>query len=233
MSIYKSIFTYLKELFPDPKTELLYNNQFNLIVAVILSAQTTDIQVNKVTSRIFKIIKSPQDIIQIWQSKIRKSISSINYYKTKTKNIFWLSELIVDKKKLKDLWIIKYNTYKEKNNTYFIPKNIEDLQKLPWIGEKTAKVISHVLFWTPVIAVDTHVHRVCNRWWIISTKTPEQTSKLLENIIPKQYKSIAHHSIILFGRYYCTARNPKCQSCKLQNICKRYKDNKHNLDKNL
>lgn len=225
MSKLNQIFTYLKTLFPNPKTELVYNNQFQLIIAVILSAQTTDIQVNKVTSKLFKIIKSPYDILYIWQEKIIKSISSVNYYNTKGKNIFWLSQFIVDKKKLQDLWIQKRNTYKQKNNIYFIPNSIENLQKLPWIGEKTAKVIAHVIFNMPVIAVDTHVHRVCNRLWIVSTKTPEQTSKLLENIIPKKYKSIAHHSFILFWRYYCTARNPKCKTCELQNICKRYQSN--------
>lgn len=222
MSKLKQIFTYLKELFPKPDTELQYENWFQLMIAVIMSAQTTDIQVNKITSNLFRIIKNPQDIINIWKEKLQKSITSINYYKTKSKNIFWLSEIIIDKKKLKDLWILKYNSYKEKNCVYFIPNTIEWLQKLPWIGEKTAKVIAHVVFKLPVIAVDTHVHRVCNRWGIVDTKTPEKTSKLLEKTIPKQYKLIAHHSIILFWRYYCTARKPKCENCKLQKICKRY-----------
>lgn len=226
MSKLNQIFTYLKELFPNPETELIYKNWFQLIVAVILSAQTTDIQVNKATSNLFKIIKNPQNIIIFWIDKIQKSISSINYYKTKAKYIFWLSEILVDKKRLKDLWIEKYTPYKEKNYVYFIPNTIQWLQKLPWIGEKTAKVVAHVLFKAPVIAVDTHVHRVCNRWWLVDTKTAEQTSKLLEKVIQKQYKSIAHHSIILFWRYYCTARKPKCESCKLQKICKRYQSTK-------
>lgn len=224
MSKLNEIFTYLKRLFPNPNTELSYKNAFQLIVAVILSAQNTDIQVNKVTSKLFKSIKTPQNILQIWNIKLEKSISSINYYKTKSKNIFWLSEIIIDKKKLKDLWISKYNSYKDKNYVYFIPNTINWLQKLPWIGEKTAKVVAHVLFKLPVIAVDTHVHRVCNRWWIVDTKTPEKTSKLLEKVIPKRYKSIAHHSIILFWRYYCTARKPKCKTCELKNICKRYNE---------
>lgn len=222
MSKLNQIFSYLKELFPNPRTELQYKNWFQLMIAVIMSAQTTDIQVNKITSDLFKIIKSPQNIINIWKEKLQKSISSINYYKTKSKHIFWLSEIIIDKKKLKELWIQKYTIYKEKKHMYYIPKTIEWLQKLPWIGEKTAKVIAHVIFKKPVIAVDTHVHRVCNRWWIVETTTPEKTSKLLEKAIPKHYKSIAHHSIILFWRYYCTARNPKCEVCKLKTICKRY-----------
>jgi len=227
MSKLKLIFSYLKRLFPEPKTELIYNNSFQLIMAVILSAQTTDIQVNKTTKRIFEEIDLPQKIIQNWEEKLLKSISSINYYKNKTKYIFWLSNIITDYKKIKKLWIKDYEIYWKWENKYFIPRNIEDLQKLPGIWEKTAKVIAHVLFDLPVIAVDTHVHRVSNRLWIVSTKTPEQTSKLLENIIPKQYKSVAHHSIILFWRYYCKARNPKCETCELKNICKRYQTLSH------
>ena len=225
MSKYNIIFSYLKKLFSNTDTELSYNNEFQLIMAVILSAQTTDIQVNKVTSKIFNKIKVPQDIITIWQSKLERSISSINYYKTKSKHLFRLAQHLIDKKGLNELWIKKINSYQGENNAYFIPTTIKDLQKLPWIGEKTAKVIAHVLFQLPVIAVDTHVHRVCNRLWIVSTKTAEQTSKLLEKRIPKQYKPIAHHSLILFWRYYCTARNPKCTTSELQKICKWYNQN--------
>lgn len=225
MSTLKQIFTYLKQTFPNPKTELVYNNDFQLIIAVILSAQTTDKQVNKVTNKIFKNIKNPYDIITFWEEKLIKSISSINYYKNKWKNIFKLSEYLINKDILYKIWIKDLSTYKEKNQIYFIPKEIEDLKKLPGIWEKTAKVIAHVLFNQPVIAVDTHVHRVCNRWWITQTVKPEETSKELENIIPNKYKKIAHHSIILFWRYICTARNPKCISCKLKKICKRYQNN--------
>lgn len=226
MSKLNKIFSYLNYLFPEPKTELLYNNEFQLMIAVILSAQTTDIQVNKTTNKLFKIIKTPFDITQFWQEKLTKSISSINLYKTKAKHIFLTSNILIDKEILNNLSIKKLITYWEKNKKYYIPKTIEDLQKLPGVWEKTAKVISHVLFKTPVIAVDTHVHRISNRLGIVSTKRPEQTSKLLEKRIPKKYKSIAHHSFILFGRYYCTARNPKCETCKLQEICKRYQENK-------
>lgn len=224
MSTLKQIFTYLKELFPYPKTELAYNNDFQLIIAVILSAQTTDKQVNKVTNRIFKNIKSPYNIITFWEKKLIKSISSINYYKNKWKNIFKLSEYLINKDELQNIWIKSMAIYKEKNQRYFIPKKIEDLKKLPGIWEKTAKVIAHILFKQPVIAADTHVHRVCNRWGIIETSKPEETSKELETIIPIKYKKIAHHSIILFWRYICTARNPKCTTCKLKKICKRYQN---------
>ncbi len=205
MSTLNKIFSYLKSLFPDPKTELEYSTPFQLVVAVILSAQTTDIQVNKVTKKIFNQIKIPQDLLQFWSENFKKAINSIWLYNSKSKNIRNLA-LILDK------------------NNNKIPKTINKLKELPWIGEKTAKVILHVLYNKPVIAVDTHVQRVTNRLWIVSTKTAEQTSKLLEKIIPNTYKPIAHHSLILFWRYYCTARNPKCSTCKLQSICKYYQE---------
>jgi endonuclease-3 len=98
--------------------------------------------------------------------------------------------------------------------------DLEKLQKLPWVGIKTAKVVSYVLFWSKVIAADTHVHRVANRLWLVETKTPEKTSETLEKIVPDKYKEIAHHTLILFGRYHCTAKNPKCDNCELAKICK-------------
>lgn len=226
MSTLDEIFTYLNWLFPDAKTELHYSTPFQLVVAVILSAQTTDKQVNKVTEKIFKKIKTPQDITTLWLNNLKKSINSIWLYNGKASNIYKLSTIIQDQTILKTLAIKKLNIQKEDSKTYYLPLEINDLQKLPWIGEKTAKVVAHILYNAPVIAVDTHVHRVTNRLWLVSTKTAEQTSKLLENIIPKKYKLIAHHCLILFWRYYCTARNPKCMDCKLQKICKRYQENK-------
>jgi endonuclease-3 len=114
-----------------------------------------------------------------------------------------------------------------------IPNTEESLIKLPWVWIKTAKVILYILYNQPLIAVDTHVHRVCNRLWIVSTKLPEQTSKLLEKKIPKQYKPIAHHCLILFWRYICTAKKPECTKCKLQTLCKRYKNNQILSNKNI
>ena len=187
---FKTIFSYLEQLFPNADTELNYETPFQLLVAVILSAQTTDKQVNKVTATLFQTIKQPEDVLKLGHPAFEQAIKSI--YQT--------SELLVEKKGK-------------------IPKTEAELMKLPGVGEKTAKVVLHVLYKKPVIAVDTHVHRVCNRLGIVDTKTPLQTSKLLETLIPKKYKQIAHHCIILFGRYYCTARNPKCAQCKLNQIC--------------
>lgn len=201
----KYIFEYLKELYPDPKTELEYSTDFQLLVAVILSAQTTDKQVNKVTNKLFKRIKKPEDILIMGFDKFRKSISSVNYFNSKSKYIYETA------KKLIEIWKI--------------PDDLIELQKLPGVGIKTAKVILHVLYDMPLVAVDTHVHRVTNRLWLVKTNEAEKTSELLEKIIPNDYKSIAHHSLILFGRYLCKARNPVCGGCKLKSICCYFKKN--------
>lgn len=197
---FKTIFSYLEQLFPNANTELNYETPFQLLVAVILSAQTTDKQVNKVTATLFQTIKQPEDVLKLGHPAFEQAIKSIGLYKGKAKNIYQTSQLLVAKKGK-------------------IPKTESELMKFPGVGEKTAKVVLHVLYKKPVIAVDTHVHRVCNRLGIVDTTTPLQTSKLLETLIPKKYKQIAHHCIILFGRYYCTARNPKCAQCKLNQIC--------------
>ena len=197
---FKTIFSYLEQLFPNANTELNYETPFQLLVVVILSAQTTDKQVNKVTATLFQTIKQPEDVLKLGHPAFEQAIKSIGLYKGKAKNIYQTSQLLVAKKGK-------------------IPKTESELMKFPGVGEKTAKVVLHVLYKKPVIAVDTHVHRVCNRLGIVDTTTPLQTSKLLETLIPKKYKQIAHHCIILFGRYYCTARNPKCAQCKLNQIC--------------
>ncbi len=204
-SDFKTIFSYLEQLFPNAETELNYETPFQLLVAVILSAQTTDKQVNKVTASLFQTIKEPEDVIKLGHIAFEQAIKSIGLYKGKAKNIFQTSKLLVEKKGK-------------------IPKTEKELIQLPWVWEKTAKVVLHVLYKKPVIAVDTHVHRVCNRLGIVKTKAPLQTSKLLETAIPNEYKQIAHHCIILFGRYYCTARNPKCAECQLQKLCLYFKN---------
>jgi endonuclease-3 len=118
-------------------------------------------------------------------------------------------------------WIMNNDGKKRKD---WIPDTIEELMKFPGIGVKTAKLVAHVLYDKPFIAVDTHIHRVSNRLWLVKTTAPEKTSELLEKRIPDSYKDHAHHALVLFGRYYCTARNPKCDSCKLQKICLYYKN---------
>ena len=204
MSKYDIIFTYLQELFPVAKTELHYTTEFQLLVAVMLSAQTTDKQVNKTTAKLFQVVKKPQDLLDLWLEQITENIRSVNLYKTKGRHIFATAQMLV----------------KQKNK---IPNTMIELMKFPGVWEKTAKVILHILYNQWVIAVDTHVHRVANRLWIVKTNSPLQTSKQLETKIPKAYKDIAHDTIVLFWRYRCTARKPKCEDCKLNAICPRFK----------
>lgn len=195
------VFQNLNELFPHADTELKFSTDFQLLVAVIMSAQTTDKQVNKITNNLFKVVKNPQDVIDMWLENFTNAISSVNYYKNKAKYIFETSKIL-------------------KNNPELLCSDLNQLQKLPWVWVKTAKVLSYELFWANVVAVDTHVHRVANRLWFVSTKAPEKTSEELEKIIPHKYKRIAHHTLVLFGRYYCTAKNPKCDWCRFAHICK-------------
>jgi endonuclease III len=218
------IFTYLKELFPNPETELHYSTPFQLVVAVMLSAQATDLQVNKVTEKFFKKIQKPEDLLALGFPSFKTAIRSINYYNTKAKHIYETASLLMKNEKLRI-----------KNYKHWIPNTLEELMKLPWVGVKTGKLIAHVLYDKPFIAVDTHIHRVSNRLWLVKspilkdtsplhTISPEKTSELLEKIIPDSYKDHAHHSLVLFGRYYCKAVKPKCESCKLQKICDYYKN---------
>lgn len=137
----------------------------------------------------------------------------MNYYKSKAKHI-WATAVAM------------YNAeciMQNEGKKYVIPSDLEALQQFPGIGIKTAKLIAHVLYDAPYIAVDTHIHRVANRLGLVHTKAPEKTSEQLEKLVPNTYKEIAHHGLVLFGRYHCLARNPKCAECKLQNICEYYK----------
>ena len=195
------IFQSLEKIYPNADTELKYNTDFQLLIAVIMSAQSTDKQVNKITDKLFQTVKDPQDVINMWLENFTLAISSVNYYKNKAKYIFETSKIL-------------------KNNPELLCSDLDKLQQLPWVGVKTAKVIAYVLFWSKVIAVDTHVHRVANRLWLVNTEQPIKTSEELENIIPNQYKWIAHHTLILFGRYLCMARNPKCDICPFVSLCK-------------
>ncbi len=202
------LFQNLLKLFPNPNTELKYNNDFQLLLAVILSAQSTDKQVNKITSKLFQKIKTPEDILKLWQEQLQKYISSINYYKNKAKYIFETSKILVSKFDSK------------------VPWNIDDLLSLPWVGIKTAKVVLHVLFQKPTIAVDTHVFRVSKRLWLVKSNDPIKVSEELEKIIPSKYKNIAHHTLILFGRYICKSQKPNCIQCPFKDYCQFYKKNK-------
>lgn len=220
------VFDILGVLYPDATTELHYSTPFQLLIAVIMSAQATDKQVNKVTLGLFQQITSPQDVLSMGYDVYEQAIKSIGLYKSKAKNIWKLSNLLLSSDymvsmhdQLHDVLInVIYKKY-----GYIIPRRIADLMLLPGVWEKTAKVVAHVLYQDAVIAVDTHVHRVCNRLGIVTTTQPLQTSKLLETVIPDHYKRIAHHCLILFGRYHCIARKPKCDTCPVSKVCRYYK----------
>ena len=217
---YDEIFTKLLRLFPNPDTELNFETPFQLLIAVMLSAQTTDRQVNVVTDKLFLKVKEPNDILNMTEEKLAKQVSSVNYYKMKAKHIRESAEMLVELAKDKKTKLTKNEKECLDKYGYYLPESLEWLTKLPWVGEKTAKVILYVRYKHDLIAVDTHVHRVANRLWIVKTNEPLETSKEIEKVVPKKWKRIAHHSLILFGRYYCTAKKPKCEKCVLKDFCK-------------
>lgn len=227
------IFQELTKRYAGSTTELIYRTPFQLLVAVIMSAQTTDKQVNKVTAHFFDKIIGPKDLLQIPFDNWEQMIKWVNYYRNKAKNIYKLAGVLVESKKNISVWNKpSIKSKPDKNNLdYIIPNTLEELILLPGVGEKTAKVILQVLHGHDVIAVDTHVHRVTNRLWIVKTNQPLQTSKILESKVPKEFRKDAHHALILFGRYHCTARNPKCETCPFTQICLWYKANKKYLIK--
>ena len=222
---YDQIFTKLLEIFPNPDKELNFSTPFQLLVAVMLSAQTTDRQVNVVTDKLFLKIKKPEDIIKISEEKLEKEISSVNYYKMKTKHIRETAKQLIKLSKNKNSKLTKNEKECLDKYWYYLPESIKWLIELPWVGEKTAKVILYVRYKHDLIAVDTHVHRVANRLWIVKTNEPLETSKEIEKVIPQKWKRIAHHSLILFWRYYCTAKKPKCEKCVLKKRCDFQKSN--------
>lgn len=189
------------EMFPDAVTDLVYENDFQLLIAILMSAQTTDRQVNKANARFFTVLKTPQDGIDLGAKKIESYINSIGFYRNKAKNIFLTCEALIQ----------KYNGN--------IPTTIDELVTLPWVWIKTAKVYLAITQDAPYLWVDTHVHRVLNRLGIVKTNTPEKTDKEAEKIFSKDDLALLHHTLIFFGRYHCTAKKPQCGNCDLQHIC--------------
>ncbi len=220
---YDEIFTKLLELFPNPDTELNFKTPFQLLVAVMLSAQTTDKQVNVVTDKLFLKVKNPNDILNLSEEQLAKQVSSVNYYKMKAKHIRQTAQKLIELAENKNGKLTKNEKECLDLYWYYLPESIEWLTKLPWVWEKTAKVILYVRYKHDLIAVDTHVHRVANRLWIVKTNEPLETSKEIEKAVPKKWKRIAHHSLILFWRYYCTAKKPKCDNCILKKQCNYFK----------
>ena len=187
---------------PQPKTELEFTNNFTLVVAVVLSAQSTDIGVNKATKNLFKIVDTPQKMLDLGEEKLKKYISTIGLYNGKAKNIIILSEQLI------------------KLHNSEVPNDFESLKNLAGVGQKTANVVLNCAFGEPTIAVDTHVFRVANRLGIVDETNPEKTEKSLLKKIPKKFLFYAHHWMILHGRYICQARKPNCKNCQIEKFCK-------------
>ena len=186
---------------PDPKSELVHRSPFELIVAVVLSAQATDKGVNKATAKLFPVARTPSAIVKLGIDGLVPYVQSIGLFRNKAKNIVALSEILL------------------REHGGRVPANREALEKLPGVGRKTANVVLNVAFGEPTIAVDTHIFRVANRTGLAPGKTPEAVEQKLLKVVPEEFKLHAHHWLILHGRYVCVARTPKCPSCLIRDLC--------------
>ncbi len=195
------IFKRLKKINPSPKTELVHKSNFELLIAVMLSAQATDVSVNKASKDLFKVANTPKKMLALGEAKLKFYIKSIGLYNSKAKNILKTCEILLDK------------------HAGRIPRDRDTLQTLPGVGRKTANVVLNNAFGQPTIAVDTHIYRVSNRTGIAPGKNVLQVEQKLEKFVPEEYKLHAHHWLILHGRYTCTARNPKCDQCIIFDLC--------------
>ncbi len=195
------IFERLQAGNPNPETELHYHNPFELLVSVILSAQATDVSVNKATATLFPAANTPGAILDLGEETLKRYISSIGLYNGKAKHIISTCEILI------------------REHDSQIPDSREALEKLPGVGRKTANVVLNVLFDRPTIAVDTHIFRVANRTGLASEKTPLAVEKALLKVIPDAYMKHAHHWLVLHGRYICTARKPGCLICPIFDEC--------------
>ena len=201
------IFSALQKQNPEPTTELVYKNPFELLIAVILSAQATDVGVNKATKKLYAVANTPDAIISLGLNKLKSYVKTIGLYNNKAKNIIETCKILHD----------KYNG--------IVPQDRETLESLPGVGRKTANVILNTAFGEPTIAVDTHIFRVSNRTGIAPGKNVVEVEKKLLKFVPDEFKKDAHHWLILHGRYTCIARNPKCNNCLIFEYCE-WKDKK-------
>ena len=195
------IFKLLSKEYFSPKTALKYINQYTFLISVVLSAQSTDVSVNKVTKDLFKVAKNPREMVRLGEENLKEFIKTIGLYNSKAKNIILLSKKLI----------------KKHNNK--IPKEFDELVSLPGVGNKTASVYQNTILKLPRIAVDTHVFRVSNRLGIVKTTTADKTQLQLENIIPKKWQMEAHHLLIFHGRRVCKSQNPICNECPLNKCC--------------
>ncbi len=194
-------FEILSALNPEPVTELKYTNAFTLLVAVILSAQSTDVGVNKATESLFKVADTPQQMLDIGEDGLKDYIKTIGLFNTKAKNIIKMSQILVEQ------------------HHGEVPRERKDLEALPGVGRKTANVVLNTIFKEPVIAVDTHIFRISNRIGLAKGKTPEEVEQALYKRIPSKWLLNAHHWLVLHGRYICVAKKPKCGICPVYALC--------------
>ena len=195
------LFRRLRELNPHPTTELVYSNPFELLVAVMLSAQATDAGVNKATKHLFKAAGTPKAMAALGEAGVRKYIASIGLFNTKAKNVVATSQILLER------------------HGGEVPRDRDALEALPGVGRKTANVVLNTAFGEPTIAVDTHIFRVSNRTGLAPGKNPLEVELALEKRVPSEFKQDAHHWLILHGRYVCKARKPECPKCVIRDLC--------------
>ena len=194
-------FRRLAEANPDPQTELAFGNTYQLLVAVTLSAQATDVGVNKATRRLFEIVKTPQDMLDLGEDGLKAHIKTIGLFNSKAKNVMAMAEILV------------------RDHGGEVPGTLDALTALPGVGRKTANVVLNCAFGAETFAVDTHIFRVGNRTGLAKGKTPLAVEKGLEKKVPQPFRVGAHHWLILHGRYICKARTPECWRCPVVDLC--------------
>jgi endonuclease-3 len=197
----REIFLRLQAANPHPTTELEYSTPFELLVAVVLSAQATDVSVNAATRCLFPVANTPQKMLKLGEAKLREYVQRIGLYQTKSKHIMQLCRILLEKHDGK------------------VPQTREELEALPGVGRKTANVVLNTAFGMPTIAVDTHIFRVANRTGIAPGKDVLEVERKLLKFVPDEFKHDAHHWLILHGRYTCQARKPKCAQCVIMDLC--------------
>ena len=197
----EAFFSRLQKANPAPKGELNYVNPYTLLVAVVLSAQATDVGVNKATEKLFKLVDTPEKMVRLGEAKMKDHIKTIGLFNTKAKNVIRLSELLIA------------------DHHSQVPRDREVLQTLPGVGRKTANVVLNIAFGEPTIAVDTHIFRVANRTGLAPGKDVLAVELALEKRVPQKFKQHCHHWLILHGRYVCKARAPDCAACLVRDIC--------------
>ena len=197
----QQIFARLQAANPHPTTELNYSSEFELLVAVLLSAQATDVGVNKATDKLFPVANTPEAILALGQEGLESYITTIGLYRSKARHLLQTCHTLIERHRSQ------------------VPQNREALEALPGVGRKTANVLLNTLFGHPTIAVDTHIFRIANRIGLAPGKTVDEVEQKLLKVVPRQYMQDAHHWLILHGRYVCKARKPECAQCIISDLC--------------